>query len=105
MYTEDSVVNRQKAIKKIHPTVISFNGEKDAWDKDGKVIVLDESKIDTEVKRLESEFSANQYQRDRQYPSIGDQLDMQYHDQLNGTTTWKDAIAKVKADNPKTKGK
>jgi len=35
------------------------------------------------------------------FPSIGDQLDMQYHDQLDGTTTWKDAIAKVKADNPK----
>jgi hypothetical protein len=26
---------------------------------------------------------------------------MQYHDQLDGTTTWKDAIAKVKSDNPK----
>jgi len=26
---------------------------------------------------------------------------MQYHDEVNGTTTWKDAIAKVKADNPK----
>ena len=26
---------------------------------------------------------------------------MQYHDQLDGTTTWKDAVAKVKADNPK----
>ena len=57
--------------------------------------------IDAEVIRLQAEYDANQYQRDRQYPSIGDQLDMQYHDQLNGTTTWKDAIAKVKADNPK----
>ena len=28
-------------------------------------------------------------------------FDMQYHDELNGTTTWKDAIAKVKSDNPK----
>ena len=35
------------------------------------------------------------------YPSIGDQLDMQYHDAVDGTTTWKDAIAKVKSDNPK----
>ena len=39
---------------------------------------------------------------ERVYPSIGDQLDMMYHDQLDGTTTWKDAIAKVKADNPKS---
>tara|TARA_Y100001951_G_C11126131_1_gene175595 strand:- start:16 stop:285 length:270 start_codon:yes stop_codon:yes gene_type:complete len=39
--------------------------------------------------------------REENYPSIGDQLDMQYHDQLDGTTTWKDAITKVKSDNPK----
>jgi hypothetical protein len=39
--------------------------------------------------------------RQTAYDSIGDQLDMQYHDLLNSTTTWKDAIAKVKADNPK----
>ena len=30
------------------------------------------------------------------YPSIADQLDMQYHDGVNGTTTWADAIAAVK---------
>ena len=66
-----------------------------------KELVFTESELQTEVDRLQAQYDANQYQRDRQYPSIGDQLDMQYHDQLNGTTTWKDAIAKVKADNPK----
>ena len=35
------------------------------------------------------------------YPSIQEQLDMQYWDSVNGTTTWKDAVAKVKSDNPK----
>tara|TARA_R110002020_G_scaffold276360_2_gene491721 strand:- start:596 stop:898 length:303 start_codon:yes stop_codon:yes gene_type:complete len=60
-----------------------------------------ESKINTKLASMISEYNALQYQRDRQYPSIGDQLDMQYHDQLDGTTTWKDAIAKVKSDNPK----
>jgi|TARA_Y100000296_G_C5159888_1_gene251210 hypothetical protein len=35
------------------------------------------------------------------YGSFGDQLDMMYWDEVNGTTTWKDHIAKVKADNPK----
>ena len=39
--------------------------------------------------------------RQSAYPSTGDQLDMQYWDAVNGTTTWKDAIAKVKSDNPK----
>ena len=43
------------------------------------------------------------YKDDRRiaYPNIGDQMDMQYHDLLDGTTTWKDAVAKVKSDNPK----
>ena len=35
------------------------------------------------------------------YGSIGDQLDMQYWDLVNGTDTWKDHIAQVKTDNPK----
>tara|TARA_R100001510_G_scaffold53104_1_gene54393 strand:- start:1293 stop:1583 length:291 start_codon:yes stop_codon:yes gene_type:complete len=39
--------------------------------------------------------------RVKAYPSIEDQLDMQYHDQVNGTTTWKDAIQAVKDANPK----
>lgn len=60
---------------------------------------------DTEIENAsglyDDEYDANQYQRDRQYPAIGEQLDMQYHDLLDGTTTWKDVIAKVKSDNPK----
>ena len=35
------------------------------------------------------------------YASIGDQLDMQYKDAVNGTTTWKDHVAAVKAKYPK----
>ena len=31
---------------------------------------------------------------------LGAQLDMQYHDNVDGTTTWKDHVAKVKTDNP-----
>ena len=61
-------------------------------------------KADIEAKMVEvqADYDAKQYQRDRIYPSIGDQLDMQYKDLLNGTTTWKDAVAKVKTDNPKS---
>jgi hypothetical protein len=39
--------------------------------------------------------------RQEAYGSIADQLDMQYWDSVNGTTTWSDHIAQVKADNPK----
>ena len=64
------------------------------------------SKADIEAKMVEvqAEYDANQYQRDRAtaYPSIQEQLDMQYWDKVNGTTNWEDAIAKVKADNPKS---
>ena len=45
----------------------------------------------------------NGYKEARQqaYGSIAEQLDMQYWDLVNDTTTWKDHIAQVKADNPK----
>ena len=39
--------------------------------------------------------------RQEAYGSIADQLDMQYWDAVNGTTTWKDHVAQVKSDNPK----
>jgi len=41
------------------------------------------------------------YARREQYLPIQDQLDMQYWDGVNGTTTWSDHIAQVKSDNPK----
>ena len=59
--------------------------------------------IEAKMVEVQAEYDANQYQKDRAtaYPTIQDQLDMQYWDNINGTTTWEDAIAKVKADNPK----
>ena len=39
-------------------------------------------------------------QRQVAYGSIGDQLDMLYKDQVNGTTTFRDHVAAVKAANP-----
>jgi len=35
------------------------------------------------------------------YPPIGDQLDMMYHDQTEGSRTWLDAIEAVKEAYPK----
>ena len=56
-----------------------------------------------EETRLVQEWNANKYQRDRavSFPSWQEQMDMQYHDEIDGTTTWKDCVAKVKEDNPK----
>ena len=60
-------------------------------------------KADIEAKMIEvqADYDAKQYQRDRVYPSIQEQLDMQYWDSVNGTTTWNDTITKIKTDNPK----
>jgi hypothetical protein len=95
-----------EAILKIDPnakvTVIGDDINKITWHDDNPNNI---SKADIEAKMVEvqAEYDANQYQRDRAtaYPSIQDQLDMQYWDKVNGTTNWEDAIAKVKSDNPK----
>jgi hypothetical protein len=91
---------RSQAIRNTHSTVVTVNSETDAWDKDGNVVVLDESKITTEVARLEADYDAKQYQRDRQpeYPSIPDQLDKIYH---SGINEWKKDIKAVKDKYPK----
>jgi hypothetical protein len=94
-----------KAILKINPNaVVTVNGEdintcEIEWHNGTTPI----SKADIEAKMVEvqAEYDANQYQRDRVYPSIQEQLDMQYWDKVNGTTNWQDAIDKVKLDTPK----
>ena len=55
------------------------------------------------VAELQAEYEANQYQRDRakNYPSIQEQLDLQYWDKINGTNNWQDAINAIKAQYPK----
>jgi len=61
------------------------------------------AEVVAEQQRLQTEYDNNEYQRNRDsaYPSIQDQLDMQYWDSVNGTTTWKDKIAEVKTTYPK----
>ena len=61
----------------------------------------DQAKIDLGNQKWNDQQFGYIAARQAAYPSTGDQLDMQYWDAVNGTTTWKDAIAKVKSDNPK----
>jgi len=62
-----------------------------------------QAEVDAKIKELEAEYNNKKYQRDRatSYPSIQEQLDMQYWDAVNGTKKWQEAVAKVKTDNPK----
>ena len=54
---------------------------------------------------LEKEWNATQFQRDRTYPELGEQLDLLFHDMTAGKGTkdgeWYKAVSKVKTDNPK----
>lgn len=97
-----------KAILEINPNAIfSINGGdgNDAstsnieWLEDTTPISNED--INAKIEQIKVR-DAHKAPRQRAYPSIQEQLDMQYHDAVNGTTTWKDAIAQVKADNPKS---
>ena len=59
-----------------------------------------DAEIAAEVARLEADYAAKQYQRQRAqaYPSIADQLDTIYHE---GIDAWKAQIAAVKNQYPK----
>ena len=62
-----------------------------------------EAEIETAEAEWQAEYDSQAYARARAeaYPSIGDQLDMQYHDQTEGSRTWLDAIEAVKEAHPK----
>ena len=62
-----------------------------------------EEEIVQKIAELEykKEVEAYKQQRAAEYPSIAEQQDMQFHDAVNGTTTWKDAIQAVKDKYPK----
>ena len=91
---------RDLAIRNTHATVVTVNGDLDARDANGDVVILDESAITTEVAKLQTAYDNNAYQRSRatEYPSIADQLDDIYH---NGVDEWKKTIKAVKDKYPK----
>jgi hypothetical protein len=94
-----------KAILKINPTAeVSVSGEDIntiTWENGTPPI--SKELILAKVAELQAEYEAKQYQRDRakSYPTIQEQLDMQYWDKINGTNNWQDAINAVKAQYPK----
>ena len=61
-----------------------------------------QSEIDAEVIRLQAEYDSQEYARNRkqEYDKLN-QFEMQFDDQLNGTTTWVDAINAIKQNIPK----
>ena len=55
--------------------------------------------VDTAADLDERQNAAKSARRNA-YGDLGSQLDMQYHDNVDGTTTWKDHVAAVKTANP-----
>ena len=48
------------------------------------------------------EYDSYKSKRRDAFPSLAEQLDMQYWDAVNGTTTWKDKITEIKTKYPKS---
>ena len=91
-----------QAINNLNPTaVVSAGGIDDITWHVGTP--TSKSDIEAEVSRLEAEYDAQEYARNRaaEYPSQGDQNDMMYKDNKNSTTTHADAVEAVKTKWPK----
>ena len=91
-------------------TVVCIDDSRGAFDASGNAVTLDQSKIDSARVTVDAEAAAIFYQKQRTgeagttdtiYLPLAQQLDMQYWDSVNGTTTWKDHVAAVKAKYPK----
>ena len=104
----------QQALAQLRPDAPNWYGlidiaQEHTWDnikviKDG-VTKPTEAEFDAKVAELQAAYDeANapyKLSRRAEYPSLAEQLDMQYHDSINGTTTWADAIQAVKDKYPK----
>ena len=88
-----------KAIELLRPNTQWYSIESKVTFLDGTVPPT-ESEIQAKIEELQAEYDAKQYQRDRAvaYPSTEDQLDMLYHQGIDG---WKAEIKKVKDAHPK----
>ena len=91
---------RHEAIRELYSAVVTVDDTAGAFDKDGKLVSVDEDKVKTKMAELKTAYDKLQYQRDRKddYPSIEDQLDDLYH---NGIDGWKTKIKAIKDKHPK----
>ena len=99
-----------EAIKKINPNA-QFNYQDENIDSiewHNGTTPIPKAEIEAKMVELQAEYDANQYQRDRVYPQIAEQLDKLFHD-IDGGLLGEDAktgslylaLKEVKDDNPK----
>ena len=68
-----------KAILKINPNAVFSYTDIDNITWLEGTTPISNADIEAKMVEVQAEYDANQYQRDRVYPSIGDQLDMLWH--------------------------
>ena len=98
-----------EAILKINPTAeVTVNGDdinSITWD--NGTTPIPKADIEAKMVEVQADYDAKQYQRDRVYPSIGDQLDMLWHTMDKNTELqhnfydFYQTIKKVKVAYPK----
>ena len=103
-------MDRDLAIRNTHPTVVTINisdGGTEAWDKDGNVVVLNESLITEEMTKIQAEYDALAYARSRKqaYPNVDEFMEAYTEKEIGGNSTKWDAYVinynKVRTENPK----
>ena len=95
-----------EAIIKAYPNAFIIDDGTGAFDKDGKSITLEQSKIDAARVTLNADYAKVKYKDDRQplYPPLGDFADAMYWNSKGDSTkleAYYAACEKVKTDNPK----
>ena len=92
---------RQDAMSKLYPTWATID-DTDVKDKDGKTIVIDESEISKEVTKLQAEYDAQAYSRNREaeYPSIAELTVALYDTDDKAAIETKRAAVKAKYPKP-----
>lgn len=65
------------AIYNTHSNVVSIDDTEGAFDADGNSVTIDQSLVDAEITRLQTEYDAQEYARNRakEYPPMEDYLD------------------------------
>ena len=76
-------------------------------DKDGSAVTIDKTAVNTEIIKLQAEYDAIKYQRDRKldYPTLAEQFDLLWHaidsDTLDKTSDFYTTLKAVKDAHPK----
>jgi hypothetical protein len=93
---------KNEATFNLYPNIVNLDEKYGCFDKAGKKVIIDDSQVQIEMRRLQAEYDSLAYSRARKtaYDALN-QFELISDDTINGTTTHKDAIAKVKSDNPK----